>query len=95
MAIFSGTNQLSAKTSAWAPPLRRPFVAGYGLDSPGKDFSVSEVLARRKTADKAQQRVRKLVGNIERKREELSQWQACEQRYNQRVMTEFESVRRR
>jgi len=62
-------------------------------DGPGKDFSVSEVLARRKPADKAQQRFRKLVANIERKREELSQWQAYEQRYNQRVTTEFEPVR--
>jgi hypothetical protein len=62
-------------------------------DGPGKDFSVSEVLAQRKPADKAQQRFRKLVANIERKREELRQWQAYEQRYNQRVTSEFEPVR--
>lgn len=62
-------------------------------DSPGKDFSVSEVLAKRKPADKAQQRFRKLVANIERKRDELRQWQAYEQRYNQRVTSEFEPVR--
>jgi hypothetical protein len=62
-------------------------------DGPGKDLSVSEVLAQRKPADKAQQRFRKLVANIERKREELRQWQAYEQRYNQRVTSEFEPVR--
>lgn len=62
-------------------------------DGPGKDFSVSEVLARRKPADKAQQRFRKLVANIERKRKEFGQWQAYEQRYNQRVTSEFEPVR--
>jgi hypothetical protein len=62
-------------------------------DGPGKDFSLSEVLARRKPADKAQQSFRKLVANIERKREELRQWQAFQQRYNQRVTTEFEPVR--
>ena len=62
-------------------------------DGPGKDFCLSEVLARRKPADKAQQRFRKLVANIERKREELRQWQAYQQRYNQRVTTEFEPVR--
>lgn len=62
-------------------------------DGPGKDFSVSEVLARRKPADKAQQRFRKLVANIERKREELRQWQAYQQRYNQRITTEVEPVR--
>jgi hypothetical protein len=62
-------------------------------DGPGKNFSVSEVLGRRKPADKTQQRFRKLVANIERKREELRQWQAYQQRYNQRVATEFEPVR--
>lgn len=62
-------------------------------DGPGKDFSVSEVLARRKPADKAQQRFRKLVANIERKREELRQWQAYQQRYNQRITAEVEPVR--
>jgi hypothetical protein len=60
---------------------------------PVKDFSVSEALARRKPAGKAQQRFRKLVANIERKREELRQWQAYQQRYNQRIMTEVEPVR--
>lgn len=60
---------------------------------PGKDFSVSEVLAQRKPAGKAQQRFRKLVANIERKREELRQWQAYQQRYNQRITTEVEPVR--
>jgi flagellar biosynthesis chaperone FliJ len=62
-------------------------------DGPGKDFSVSEVLARRKPADKAQQRFRRLVANIERKRGELRQWQAYQQRYNQRITTEVEPVR--
>ena len=62
-------------------------------DAPGKDFSVSDALARRKPADKAQQRFRKLVAHIERTREELRQWQAYEQRYNQRVTSEFEPVR--
>jgi hypothetical protein len=42
---------------------------------------------------KAQQRFRKLVATIERKREELRGWQAYRQRYNQRVATEFEVVR--
>jgi hypothetical protein len=62
-------------------------------DGPGKDFSVSEALARRKPADKAQQRFRKLVANIERKREQLRQWQAYQQRYNQRITAEVEPVR--
>jgi hypothetical protein len=62
-------------------------------DGPRKDFSLSEVLSRRKPADKVQQRFRKLVANIERKREELRQWQAFQQRYTQRVTTEFEPVR--
>ena len=62
-------------------------------NGPGKDFSVSEALAQRKPADKAQQRFRKLVANIERKRDELRQWQAYQQRYNQRVTTEFEPMR--
>jgi hypothetical protein len=62
-------------------------------DAPAKAISVSEALARRKPAGKAQQRFRKLVANIERKREELRQWQAYLQRYNQRVMTEVEPVR--
>lgn len=60
---------------------------------PAKDFSVSEALAQKKPADKAQQRFRKLVANIERKREELKQWQAYQQRYNQRITTEVEPVR--
>jgi hypothetical protein len=62
-------------------------------DGPGKDFCLSEVLALKKPADKAQHRFRKLVANIERKRKELRQWQAYEQRYNQRVTSEFEPVR--
>ena len=62
-------------------------------EGPGKDYSVSEVLARSKPAGKAQQRFRKLVATIERKREELRGWQAYRQRYNQRVTTEFEPVR--
>ncbi len=62
-------------------------------DGPGKILSVSEVLAQRKPADKSQQRFRKLVANIERKREELRQWQAYQQRYNQRITTEVEPVR--
>jgi len=62
-------------------------------EGPGKDYSVSEVLARSKPAGKAQQRFRKLVATIERKREELRGWQAYRQRYNQRVTTEFEVVR--
>ena len=60
---------------------------------PGKDFSVSEVLAPRKPAGKAQQRFRKLVANIERKREELRRWQAYQPRFNQRITTEVEPVR--
>src|ERR1700730_12117560 len=43
-------------------------------DGPGKDYSVSEVLARSKPAGKAQQRFRKLVATIERKREALRGW---------------------
>lgn len=62
-------------------------------DGPGQDFSVSKVLAQWKLADKAQQRFRKLVANIERKREELRQWQAYRQRHNQRITTEVEPVR--
>src|SRR5260370_48763 len=62
-------------------------------EGPGKDYSVSEVLARSKPAGKAQQRFRKLVATIERKREELRGWQAYGQRYNQRVTTEFQVVR--
>jgi len=37
----------------------------------GKDYALSEVLARNKPAGKAQKRFRKLVATIERKREEL------------------------
>lgn len=62
-------------------------------NGPGKDFSVSEVLARRKPADKAQRRFQKLVANIERKRKEVGQWQEYQQHYNQRITTEFEPVR--
>ena len=62
-------------------------------ESPRKDISVSKALARRKPAGKAQQRFRKLVANIERKREELRQWHAYQQRYNQRITTEVEPVR--
>src|SRR5260370_36233394 len=62
-------------------------------EGPGKDYSVSEVLARSKPAGKAQQRFRKLVATIERKREELRGWQADRQRYNQRVTSEYEEVR--
>jgi hypothetical protein len=58
-----------------------------------EDYPLSEVLARNKPAGKAQQRFRKLVAAIERKREELRGWQAYQQRYNQRVVTEFEVVR--
>ena len=62
-------------------------------ESPRKDISVSKALARRKPAGKAQQRFRKLVANIERKREELRQWHAYQQRYNQRITTEVGPVR--
>lgn len=58
-----------------------------------KELCLSEVLARSKPTDKAQQRFRKLVANIERKREELSRWHAYVQRYHQRLASEFEPVR--
>jgi hypothetical protein len=62
-------------------------------EGPTKDYSLVEVLAQSKPAGKAQQRFRKLVASIERKREELRGWQAYRQRYNQRVTTEFEPTR--
>jgi hypothetical protein len=56
-------------------------------EDPGKDYALSEVLARNKPAGKAQQRFRKLVATIEREREELRGWQAYRQRYNQTQRT--------
>jgi hypothetical protein len=52
-------------------------------------LSVTETLARSKPANKAQERFRKLVTQIERQRERLQQWQDYAQRYNQRVSGEL------
>ena len=52
-------------------------------------LSLTETLARSKPANKAQQRFRKLVTQIEHQRERLKQWQDYAQRYNQRVSGEL------
>jgi hypothetical protein len=53
------------------------------------------VLAQSQPASKAHQRFAKLVAQIERKREQLKQWQAYVVRYNQRLVSELEPVRLR
>jgi len=69
-----------------------PSLPLFNEDTP-KHLCLSEVLAKSKPTDKAQQSFRKLVAKIERKREQLTQWHAYEQRYNQRIASEFEPVR--
>jgi hypothetical protein len=59
------------------------------FDTPATALSLTETLARSKPANKAQQRFRKLVTQIERQRERLKQWQDYAQGYNQRVSGEL------
>lgn len=59
------------------------------FDSPSTGVSVSETLARSKPATKAEQRFRKLVTQIERRRERLKQWEDYSQRFNRRVLGEL------
>lgn len=58
-----------------------------------RDYSLVEVLAQRKPADKAQRRFHQLVAKIEHKRNELKAWQAYLDRYNQRIASELEPLR--
>ena len=60
---------------------------------PDKDRSLVALLGRDKPANPEQRRFHKLVGQIERKREELKDWQAYAHRYAQRVTKEFEPLR--
>lgn len=50
------------------------------------------VLAQGKATTKAQQSFQRLVAQIERKREQIKQWQAYESRYNQRLAAELVPV---
>ena len=59
------------------------------FDNPSNGTSLTEALARSKPANKAQQRFRKLVTQIERQRERLKQWEDYSQRYNRRVSGEL------
>jgi len=59
------------------------------FDDPFSGISLVEALAQSKPADKAQQRFRKLVTQIERQRERLKQWEDYSRRYNQRVSGEL------
>ncbi len=61
-------------------------------DDPGKDFSLVEALARSKPTTKAQLSFQRLVGQIERKREQLRQWQTYELRFHQRLAGEMEPL---
>ncbi|HWI09868.1 MAG TPA: hypothetical protein VNU48_00900 [Burkholderiaceae bacterium] len=58
-------------------------------DEPAKSLSLVEVLAGHKPATKAQQTFHKLVLQIERKREQLAQWQAATLRHDARVAAEM------
>lgn len=59
------------------------------FDTPSNGISLIAALARSKPANKAQQRFRKLVSQIERQRERLKQWEDYSQRYNRRVSGEL------
>lgn len=59
------------------------------FDAPSNELSLTEVLSRKKPIDKAQRRFQKLVTQIERLRERLTQWENYTHRYNQRVTGEL------
>jgi hypothetical protein len=56
---------------------------------------LTQALARSKPANKAQQRFRKLVTQIERQRERLKRWEDYSQRYNRRVSGEIGPLQER
>jgi hypothetical protein len=62
-------------------------------DDPAPGLSVVQVLARSKPESKAQSTFSRLVGEIERKRDQLTQWQAYAERYNKRLISEMEPLR--
>jgi len=62
-------------------------------DDPGS--SVVQVLAQSRPESKAQSTFSRLVGEIERKRDQLAQWQAYAERYNKRLISEMEPLRAR
>ncbi len=73
--------------------MTRPTSASLFDDDSDQDFPLAMALAQRKPTTKAERSFQQLVARIERKREELKQWQAYELRYNQRVADEVEPLR--
>ncbi|MEJ0037826.1 MAG: hypothetical protein WDO68_17425 [Gammaproteobacteria bacterium] len=65
------------------------------FDPPSGGTSLTEALARSKPANKAQQRFRKLVTQIEQQRERLKQWEDYPPRYNQRVSGELAPLQKK
>jgi hypothetical protein len=60
------------------------------FDEPaGADTSLIEVLSLSKPASKAQQTFRRLIAQLETRREHLQRWQAYAYRYNERMAAEF------
>jgi len=73
--------------------MTRPTSASLFDDDSDQDFPLVKILAHSKPVTKAERTFQQLVGKIERKREELKQWQAYELRYNQRLVAEIEPLR--
>lgn len=73
--------------------MTRPTSASLFDDGADQDFPLAMALAKRKPTTKAERTFQQLVGKIERKREELKQWQAYGLRYGQRVADEVEPLR--
>lgn len=62
-------------------------------DDQSQGLSLTQVLARSRPETKAQQTFQRLVAKIESRREQLRQWQAYLERYNQRVAAEYQPLR--
>ncbi|MCC6193960.1 MAG: hypothetical protein IT518_05770 [Burkholderiales bacterium] len=78
--------------STSAASMTRPTSASLFDDDADQDFPLAMALAQSKPTTKAERSFQQLVGKIERKREELKQWQAYELRYRQRVADEVEPL---
>ena len=63
-------------------------------DDQSQGLSLTQVLARSRPETKAQQTFQRLVAKIESRREQLRQWQAYLERYNQRVAGEYQPLLR-
>lgn len=62
-------------------------------DDQSQGLSLTRALARSRPETKAQQTFQRLVTKIESRREQLRQWQAYLERYNQRVAGEYQPLR--